>query len=146
MEQACEAAARAVEYPIWVAITEPEPELVAARAVQAVAMAISTEPTYPVYIAVVTMAESIALIHGEKQYTKVPPGIAVRRRLDLLDAAVDAGMAAYDEDNAWPADGDDLDGSDSQAHFDFDSDSDWIPIPNHPYKTQSSGGPNSPSR
>lgn len=129
MEQACEAAAQAVEYPIFLATTEPEPQLVAARAIQAVATAISTKPSYPVYIAVVTMAESIALIHGEKQYTKVPPGIAARRRLDLLDAAVEAGMAAHDEDNAWPPDGDDINGSDSQAHS--DSDSDWTPILNH---------------
>lgn len=144
MEQACEAAAGAVQYPIFLAITEPEPKLVAARAVQAVATAISTEPTYPVYIAVVTMAESIALIHGENQYTKVPPGIAARRRLDLLDTAVDAGMAAYDEGNAWPSDGHEINGPDSQAHS--DSDSDWTPILNHPYETQSSGGHSSPSR
>lgn len=46
-------------------------------------MAISTKPTYPVYIAVATMAESTALIQAELQYTKVPPGISARRRLDL---------------------------------------------------------------
>lgn len=143
-EQACRAAARAVEYPIYLATTEPEPALVAARAIQAVATAISTEPTYPVSIAVVTMAEGIALIQGEQQYIKVPPGIAARRRLDLLDAAVEAGMAAYAEDSVRPLDGDDINDYDIQAHS--DSDSDWIPILNHPFETESSGGHRSPSR
>lgn len=136
MEQACRAAALAVEYPIRVAITEPERELVAARAFQAAATAASTSPTYPVFIAVVTMAESIALIQSEKRYIHHPPGIAARRRLDVLNAAVEAGMAAYAGDTARPPDGDDINGSDSQAYD--DSDSDWTPI-NHPYATQSSG-------
>lgn len=134
MEQACRAAALAVQYSIFVASTEPERELVAARTIQAVATAVSTSPTHPVYTAVLTMAESIALIYSEEGYTRPPPGIIARRRLNALNAAVEAGMAAYAEDDAGPPDDSDINGSDSQAYTDsdFDSDSDWTTIFSHP--------------
>lgn len=145
MEDACEAAAHAVQYPIKVAITEPERALVAARAVQAVATAISTYPSLPVYTAVVNMAESIALIEAEKRYTpREPIGIVEGCRLNAFNAAVKAGMAAHAEINARPPDGDDLKDSNSQAYS--DSDSDCTLIPNHSHPTQSSGDHRSPGR
>lgn len=150
IEQACRAAALAVQYPIFLATTEPERELVAARTVQAVTTAISTSPTYPVYIAVVTMAESIALIMSENTYIQDPPGVAARRRRGVLNAAVEAGMAAYAEDSVRPLDVDDVNGDDSQAYNDFNSDSDsdstWTPVLDHSYATQSSWGHSSLDR
>lgn len=116
MEEACREAALAVEYPILVAISEPERELVAAQTVRAVATAISTSPSHPVLVAALTMAESKALICAEnpyrsRHYTRTPPGIRARRMRNALNAAVEAGMAvhaedmAHQEDNArWPDD------------------------------------------
>lgn len=127
VEEACAAAANAVERPIHLAICEPEYELVAARAIQAVAMAISTSRTYPVCVAAVTMAETTALIAAEMGFTKTPPGIRERRRLNAFNAAVDAGMAAYEEENPPPPDdGHDIHESDSQTHTDSGSDFDII--------------------
>lgn len=127
VEEACRAAAYAVEYPINVATWEPEYELVAARAVQAVATAISTSRTYPVCVAVVTMAESIALINAELGFTEAPPGVIARRKLNALNAAVDAGMAAYHEDNPPPPNnGHTTHESGSQSHTDSGSDFDII--------------------
>lgn len=147
MKEACMAAAQYVEYPIFVATTEPERELVAARAVRAIATAVSTSPSYPVFVAAVTMAESKALIESENPYrsryhTEDPPGIVARRRKNALNAAVAAGMAVYDENKAWPGD-DDINNSDSEDNF--DSDSGPTSIPNHPYATQSSGSHSSSS-
>lgn len=147
MKEACIAAAQCVRYPIFVATTEPERELVAARTVRAIATAVSTSPSYPVFIAAVTMAESKALIESENPYrsryhTQTPPGIIARRRENALNAAVAAGMAVYDENKAWPGD-DDINNSDSKDNF--DSDSGPTSIPNHPYATQSSGSHSSSS-
>lgn len=146
MKQVYKAAAYSIQYSIFITSTKPERELVAAHAIQAVATAISTSPTYPIYITVVTMAESIALIYSEERYTRPPPGDRARHRLNALNAAVEAGMAAYAENNAWPADGDDLNGSDSQSWSDSNSDSGWTQIHMHPCVTQSSGGHSSPGR
>lgn len=145
MEDVCEAAAYAIQYFIKVAITEPERVLVAARAVQAIVIAISTYFSYPVYTAIVNIAESIALIEAEKRYISYEPiGIVEGRRLNAFNAAVEAGMAAYAEDNTRPPDGDDLKGSNSQAYT--DSDSDCMLIPNYSYPMQSSGDYRSPGR
>lgn len=138
VEEACRAAAYAVEWPICLAITEPERELVAARAVQAIATAVSTSPSYPVFVAAVTMAESKALIDSEAPYHKVPPGISARRRLNALDVAVEAGMAVYAENKAWPG-GDDTtnNGFDTPDHSDSVSVS--ALVANSAHTTQSSG-------
>lgn len=127
VKEACKAAANAVAWPVYLATREPEYELVAARAVRAVAAAISTSRTYPVCVAVVTMAESAALIEAELGFTEAPPGVRARRQLNALNAAVDAGMAAYHEENPPPPnDGHDIHESDSQTHTESGSDFDII--------------------
>lgn len=133
VEEACRAAAYAVEWPICLATTEPERGLVAARAVQAIATAVSTSPSYPVFVAAVTMAESKALIDSETPYSHVAPGIIARRRLNALDNAVEAGLAVYAENKAWP--GDDDDNNNNGFNTPDYSDSDSVSA----YATQSSG-------
>jgi hypothetical protein len=141
VEEACRAAAEWVDYYISVAVTEDSHELVAARAIRAVATAVSTTPTYAVFVAAVTMGESSALIRSEnpyrsRHYTRLPPGIVARRKLNALNAAVEAGMAAHAEDiaraedNARPPDYDDIISSDSQNYTPADSDSESTPILN----------------
>jgi hypothetical protein len=109
LEEACRAAAKCVQYDIHVAMTEDYHELVAAGAVRAIAAAVSTCPTLPVFVSAVTMAESIALIASEnpyrsRYYTRLPPGVRARRQLNALNAAVEAGMAADAKDRALAKD------------------------------------------
>ncbi|KAL1865056.1 hypothetical protein Daus18300_007403 [Diaporthe australafricana] len=142
MIEACRDAAESVCYTIAVAIAEPERELVAARAVQAIARAVSTTPSYPVFVATVTMAESIALICsenpvGSRYYTLDHPGIAARRRQNAFDAAVEAGMTAHAENNTWPGDNN-IDGCGSQDNSEIEFDSDSQTITNRPDPMQSS--------
>lgn len=138
MEEACQRAADAVEYPVWAATTLPDRGLAAANALRAVAIAVSTSPSYPVFVAAVTMAETYALLEFENSITAIPPNILEQRRENAFDAAVEAGMAACAEDKAWSGN-DGISGSNSRDNSDLASNSDSTPILNGAYATESSG-------
>ncbi|KAL1858193.1 hypothetical protein Daus18300_010075 [Diaporthe australafricana] len=96
---------------MYCALIEPHREMMAARTIQAISVAVSTSRSYAAFIAAVTAAESIALIYAEGPVPCVedlpaPDRTVIRRQKNAYDKALEAAIAADAETdaapNAWP--------------------------------------------
>lgn len=86
-------------------IDESDPKMIAARTVQAIAVAVSTSCSYAAFVAAVTAAESCALLLVETARDGTPRDRAQEYTGNVIRAAADTAMAAdagITPIGAWP--------------------------------------------
>lgn len=102
---AAKAAASAAVIGMIGALDESDPNMVAARTAQAIAVAVSTSRSYGAFVAAVTAAESCALLLAEDTRHGTPLDRCEEHTRNAFHAAVDTAMAAdagLTPIGAWP--------------------------------------------
>lgn len=105
LEETCNNAAYTATLGMCWTCIEPRREMVAARTIQAISVAVSTSRSYAAFIAAITAAESIALIYAEAPVPSVddlPDRNIIRRQKNAYNKALDAAIAADAETDAAP--------------------------------------------
>lgn len=102
---AADAAANCATLGMLHALAGDQPETIAIRAVRAMAVAISTSPSYAAFIAAAAAAESVASVCAEDRASRGnwPPDLVARRVLRDYNDALDTVMGPEFAGDTWPS-------------------------------------------